>query len=188
METLLWTLFGITAVMAGITVVMVLFAIRAVRRSIRVVPDVPTRAPVAWRASLRHHARLHRQLQATVTSVRAALATSRSDLELRPLALELESHACALDDQLVVASRAPANQRARMLRELDAECSSLSEAGSRIIGLCREHDISRTGLTGVIERLDALDAALAELDDRSTRPASPIRRSLGDRSSQPDAS
>lgn len=169
MEAFLWTLFGITAAMAIITVVVIALAIRAVRRSVRVVPEVPTHAPLAWRASIRHHARLHRQLQATVASVRIALRTSSSELQLRPLAQELEVHACTLDEQLVVAARAPGPHRTRMLQELDAECQAVSDAGRRIVSLSTEKNLGRSGLNAVTERLDALDAALAELDDRPAR-------------------
>lgn len=170
-EAFLWTLFGLTAVMAVVTVLVVLLAIRAVRRSARVVPEVPTRAPVAWRASIRHHARLHRQLQATVAAVRASIDTSSSSLQLAPLAKELEAHAVSLDDQLVVAARAPSGPRARMLRELDAECQALSDAGRRIIALSSQGDVRAHRLDAVTERLDALDAALRELDERPVPPA-----------------
>lgn len=181
----MWTLFGVTALMAIVTVLVVLMAIRAVRRSVRVVPEVPTQAPLAWRASVRHHARLHRQLQATVASVRMSLATSTTDLQLGPLARELEAHAVAIDDQLVVAARAPAAQRVRMLRELEGECSALTEAGRRIIALGNQRGAGAAGIEAVTERLDALDAALRELDER---PA-PTRHELPGRTQdQPDSS
>lgn len=166
MEVFFWTLFGITVLMAIVTVLVVLLAIRTVRRSVRVVPEIRTRAPVSWRASIRQHARLHRQLQATVASVRLALDTSGSALQLAPLARELEAHACAIDDQLVIAARAPAAERARMLRELEGECTALIDAGRRIISLSAQREPGRPGLAAVTERLDALDAALRELDER----------------------
>lgn len=165
-EAFLWTVFAVTTLMAIITVVVVLLTIRAVRRSVRVVPEVRSAAPLAWRASVRLHARLHRQLQATVAAVRLALATSDSALQLRPLAQELEAHACTLDDQLVVAARAPAPQRTKMLDELQGECAALTDAGRRIIALCSQRELSTARLASVTDRLDALDAALAELDDQ----------------------
>lgn len=175
-ETLLWSLFAVTAVMALITCIVVALMIRAVRRSVRVVPEVPSKAPVSWQASIRHHARLHRQLQATVGSVRLALESSVSELQLRPLARELEAHACALDDQLAVAARSPSPARGRMLRELDGECRALTEAARRIIALSSESAVARSGVARVTERLDALDAALAELDGRTGTAGSLARR------------
>lgn len=162
-ETVLWTIFGFTALVALLVSLAVVLAIRAARRANRVVPEVASQAPLAWQASFRHHARLHRQLQATVSAVRAAQRSSTTELDLKPLVAELESHACTLDDQLAVAARAPTGQRVILLRELDEECQALSDAGRRIIALSTQATTGRSSLQLVSERLDALDAALAEL-------------------------
>ncbi|MGI8793046.1 MAG: hypothetical protein ACR2H3_07710 [Acidimicrobiales bacterium] len=164
MEALLWTLFGLTALVALIVIVALFIVVRTVRRSSRVVPEVRGPAPLSWQASVRRPARLHRRLQQSVSSVRLALDASTTSLDLQSLVAELESHACALDEQLVLAARAPSAQRGRLLNELDGESAALSEAARRIIQLARQPDGGQRAIDRIADRLDALDAALHELD------------------------
>ena len=90
---------------------------------------------------------------------------------------ELEAHACAIDAQLVAVDRSPQPTRYRMLRELYAEVRQVDAVAERIIRMGRAWagaEPSVRALAGVSERLDALEAAMADLarlDRTATPPA-----------------
>jgi hypothetical protein len=139
---------------------------RTLERRNRVSPSRRSPAPLAWLWSLSYPARLHRHLARTVTAVRGCITGSRAQLGLEDLVADLERHACAVDEQLVVVSRLPRSPGRRLLRELAAEVREVDALAERIIRTGRAWagvEPSARALTPVAERLDALDAAMRDL-------------------------
>jgi hypothetical protein len=127
-------------------------AVHMLRVRNRVAPGVKTRAPLSWLWSPRAAARLHRRLRRSVLGARMSLEATSSFAEL---ALEVERRAVVLDRELVAADRA------RRVGELRDEVEEVEALNQRLVAMARNR---RTDLAGVHERLDALDAALRELE------------------------
>lgn len=164
----------------------VAYGLHAVRKRNRVVPGTRTPAPISWLWSWRMAARLHRHLARTIHAVHACIVDSREQLGLMTMLKELETHANAIDRQLVAVDRSPNPTRYRMLRELYAEVRQVDAVAERVIRMGRAwagDEPSVRGLAGVSERLDALEAAMADLArlDRADGPtSSAVGRALGD--------
>jgi hypothetical protein len=168
------------------------FVIHSLRRRNRVSPTVRTRAPLNWLWSWRLSARLHRHLARTTAAARACIVDSREQLGLTTMVQELEAHACAIDAQLVAVDRSPQPTRNRLLRELYAEVRQVDAVAERIIRMGRAWagaEPSVRGLAGVSERLDALEAAMADLArlDRTATPPSAGPPSAGPQAAGPPA-
>jgi hypothetical protein len=123
----------------------------------RVVPEVRSAAPVRWLWSARTPARLHRRLRRSVLGCRFALDGAFVDM-----AREVEERAVVLDRELVAVGRARMSSRARVVRDLRGEVEQVEALNQRLVSMARTNR-SRTDLSAVRERLDALDAALREL-------------------------
>ena len=159
----------------------VAYGVHSLRRRNRVVPSVRTQAPLNWLWSWRMSARLHRHLARTMTAMRACVTGSREQLGLMTMVKELEVHACAIDAQLVAVDQSPQPTRNRLLRELYAEVRQVDAVAERIIRMGRAWagaEPSVRALAGVSERLDALEAAMADLA-RLDRTAAPPSTSAG---------
>lgn len=139
---------------------------RRLERANRVSPAVRSNAPLHWRTSYRAAPRMHRHLQRTIAGLRACLAQGADDLSLHDLVVEIERHACAVDNQLVVAGRMPQRSRRRLLRELRSEVYEIDAMVERVIRLRRAWagavPSART-LAPVAERIGALEAALRDV-------------------------
>jgi hypothetical protein len=131
----------------------------------RIVPEVRSAAPVAWLWSTRTPARLHRRLRRSVLGCRLALDGAFVDL-----AHEVEERAVVLDRELVAAGRARLPGRARIVRDLRDEVEQVEGLNQRLVSMARTSR-SHTDLSAVRERLDALDAALRELEAPPTATA-----------------
>jgi hypothetical protein len=145
-------------------------AVRALFRRNRVDPRVRTNAPLGWLWSYRQAARLHRRLCRLSASARLSLtagAASRPPWPaLTDLGHELSRRACEIDGQLVVANRAPAAMRLRLLRDLAAdvgEAEAVTERLVRTTRAWRSSDLAAPSLAELRRRLDALDEALGEI-------------------------
>lgn len=162
------------------TAVVLLHALR-VRN--RVVPTRRSDAPLTWLVAPDLAPRLHRRLRAAVRILALAVGdASTAELGLADVARQLADRAAELDDQLVLASRAPKPARRRMLRELQSEVAELERLAERTVRMSRAWRgaaPSDRGLHEVRERLELLDGALRELDgvevhvrshDRSNAP------------------
>jgi hypothetical protein len=163
------------------------YGVHTVRKRNRVSPDVRTPAPISWLWSWRTAPRIHRHLARTINAVRTCIAGTREQLGLQTMVKELEKQACAIDRQLVVADRSPQPTRYRLLRELWAEVRQVDATAERVIRMGRAwagEEPSVRALAGVSERLDALEAAMADLArlDRADGPtSSAVGGALGDR-------
>ena len=131
----------------------------------RVVPDVRSPAPVWWLWSPRAAARLHRRLRGSVLSARLSLGAASTFAEL---AREVEARAVVLDRELVAADRARLPARARLVADLRDEVEQVEALNERLVAMSRTR---RSDLAAVRERLDALDAALRELEAPPTATA-----------------
>jgi hypothetical protein len=173
MELLALWLVSVTVFMAG----MGALAWRRLHLRNRVSPRVASRAPLEWMWSWSQPARLHRHLARTVAAAHSCIDGTRAQLGLEDLVGELERHACAIDDQLVVVARLPQSTRRRLLRELAAEVRHVDALAERVIRTGRAWagvEPSTRALAPVAERLDALDEALRDLArlDRTSGPGS----------------
>ena len=169
-ELLAWVLVlflvatAIVAMSVGITMW------RLGRRN-RVSPRTPTAAPITWLASPQRASRLHRRLRAAVATARfrppGAPKRHVPVADLADVVDELERHACALDEQLVVARYAPPPVRRRLFDALEVEVRRVEELAGRIASARQAPALSGpdgiTSLDRIAERLDALDEARLEI-------------------------
>ena len=141
-------------------------AIHVLRVRNRVAPEVRSPAPVAWLWSPRAAARLHRRLRRSVLGARMSLGATASFADV---AREVEQRAVVLDRELVAADRALLPARVRLVAGLRDEVEEVEALNQRLVAMSRT---SRTDLAAVRERLDALDAALRELEPPTPFPNS----------------
>jgi hypothetical protein len=154
----------------------------------RINPRVQTAAPLTWLWRPGSAARAHRRLRRALRAARHTIAHgARSGAGVDGLAEctdDLERHAVALDEQLVLASRFGPIIRRTMMGHLRADVSEVELLAARIATTV----VARSALseervadvvTRVTERLDALDAAHREISSLETRfrlPSSPLGR------------
>jgi hypothetical protein len=146
---------------------------RRVRRRNEVVTAHPTRPPLRWLASPEPCARLHRRLRDALRLLRELVPSKRRRaLELAPLetlAAELEAHAVSLDRDLIVASRLRGEPGVALRRAAAARIDEIERAVARVAMAATrsgrpEADPVADTVRDVTARLDALDAAWAEID------------------------
>lgn len=175
LELLLVVLVAL-GVVAGVCVATVVAVVHALVVRNRVVPARRSSAPLSWLVSPAGAARLHRRLRAAMAAAHTALANPRTlGLGLVEVVGQLRERALELDDQLVLAARAPLATRSRMLHELRGEVLEVEELAVRVIRLSRDAGPdARVGLAAVRERIELLESALGELDGLEVRlPATP---------------
>lgn len=173
-----WLVFFVTLCIVGVAgcavVVFGLAHLLSVRN--RVVAGRKSPAPLSWLVSPDGAARLHRRLQRAMTMAAASQhGRSNDDLGLAEIITELQARALELDEQLVIASRAPRAARRRMLRELHSEIAEVERLVERTVRMGRAwtgSEPSERGLAAVRERLELLESSLRELDgiDVGVRP------------------
>jgi hypothetical protein len=151
---------------------------RTLRRRNEVSTAHPTRPPLRWLVWPTSCARLHRRLRGAVGALRAAVPlrrarrfrlTRREDASaLDLLASEVESHAVALDGELLVVARARGTsgaigrqQAARRVAELERSALRIA-AEARGCGPAGSESVD-DALRRISQDLDARDAAWAEL-------------------------
>jgi len=148
------------------------------RRRVRINPKVRSAVPVYWLWSVHAPARAHRRLRRAVRGARAALAqAAAAGMVVDGLSgclQDLEAHALAVDDQIIVAARFAPLIRRSMLRGLRPEVTEIEFLSARVAAAV----VSRTAVseerladvrTRISQRLDALDAASAEIAALETR-------------------
>lgn len=119
------------SVALGALVAAVLW-LRGLRRSNRVVPDVPTAAPLTWLATPTSGARLHRRLRAAVLVARASAEAAETAPHLAGIVDELEAEAVALDQHVVIASRLSGSQGRARMRELATQVGRVEQVASQV--------------------------------------------------------
>ena len=171
-DVLLVLVVSFVALMALSSVALGLALWRLGRRN-RLHPATPTPAPITWLVSPQRPARLHRRLQAAVVTAnhreparsrrrgRKAPTTSVDDL-----VQELVREAAAVDQQLVVAARAPRRVRVRLLGVCDPQVAQIERVAARLAVLASA-DARPAGaaIAALEDRLDALEAARQEIAD-----------------------
>lgn len=140
--------------------------VRALHHRNRVAPGVATTAPLTWLSSPTKGARLHRRLRDATTAARASVEGNGLLDGLGALVTELERHADSVDRQLVLIEKASTPVRRRLRHELHAEVQMVESVSERLIRTTRSYSgaqPSQQALAAIGERLDALDAAMADL-------------------------
>lgn len=157
-------------IVLAIVVTVVLLALatvmRALRRRNRVAVDIDSPAPLTWLTSPASGPRLHRRLRDATTATRASVEGNGLLEGLGSLVVELERHAAGVDRQLVLIEQASTPVRRRLRRELRAEVQMVESVSERLIRTTRSYSgakPSQASLIAIGERLDALDAAMADL-------------------------
>jgi len=151
------------------------------RRRNRVNPQVRSRAPLAWMASPGRAAVAHRRLRRAVQGARAARSAAldgSTDGELTSCVVDLARQAAAIDDHLVLAARCSPVVRRNLVRGLESQVREIEAVSARITTLVvgGRRPAAEGGADAVrriSERLDALDAAHAELAALEANYASP---------------
>jgi hypothetical protein len=149
-------------------VAAILYARHRLKRQLRLRPGTPSKAPTSWLVSTGEPARLHRRLRHATASARAARAVG--DATTAPLVAEIEEHAIVLEAHLVVAARMKHRGRATrkavasQVKELEVVVARLAASSLRTPTTAALPGAPLNRLAEVSERLDALEAARAELD------------------------
>ena len=176
MEILLWIavvlIVGALVVGGAIGALVVTLAHRN-----RVNPRVASRAPLRWLWSGSLAARLHRRLIAALTAARLAAGLRRRARRAPDLVEALAVEAVALDERVVAAAYAPRRVRRQLLSTLESHVVTLEGVAGRLAGTLAADGRPQAGpppaLEEVAERLDALDAAVAELEAVERLPELP---------------
>ena len=137
------------------------------RKQLRVRPSTPSPAPTSWLVSTSEPARLHRRLRRAAATAR--LAGERGDATITELATEIGDHAVALEAHLVMLSRMWRRERSAR-RQIVEQVTQLEQLTVRLTASAAEVSRPRAlgagapdALAELTERIDALDAARAEL-------------------------
>jgi hypothetical protein len=165
-------------VLGAIVIVILLLAgavcggLFVLRRHNRISPGIRTSAPLSWlwrpAGPARAHRRLRRAVRAAHRAVDQAGAAGIPVNGLLDCVEEIERLAVTADEQLVVAGRFSGSVRRTMLRGLRPQIVELESLAARTAAtvVCRTH-LSDAHLGDAVarvhERLDALDAAHAEI-------------------------
>jgi hypothetical protein len=160
------------AALAAVAVVLVVLAlvaavgtallVRHLRRPLLLVKSVTV--PLRWRWSLARQAVLHRRLLVAVGQVRMALPAGR-DGPWQDLAADVERLAAGVDRELVEVDRRTRPLRQRALAPLEARVREVEEVAGRLVSTVGTWEVSGSGRSAgeIMERLQAIDAALGEL-------------------------
>ena len=157
------------AVVAVVLVVVALVAVsgtallvRRLRRPLLLAKSVTV--PLRWRWSLARQAVLHRRLLVAVGQVRMALPAGR-DGPWQDLAADVERLATGVDRELVDVDRRARPLRQRALPPLEARVREVEQVAGRLVSTVGTWEASGSGRSAgeIMERLQAIDAALAEL-------------------------
>ena len=170
---LLW-LFVFALLAFGIFSSVGLLAVWRLRRRNRLHPRWPTMAPMTWLVHPGLPARLHRRLRAAVATAhyrapgrgRHKVPSSSVD----ELVLELLHEAAALDEQIVLAGRAPRSIRRQLLGVTEPQVTKLEAIAGRLAVLVSAS--ARPGgapaasaIQGLEDRLDAIEVSRQEIAD-----------------------
>jgi hypothetical protein len=172
-------LVEILGALAVVWAASVAFGLVWLRRRNRVSPKVRSRAPLAWMASPGRAAAAHRRLRRAVQGVHAAATLPNvASGELSACIADVERQAAAIDDHLVLAARCSPVVRRSLVRGLEGQVREIERVSARITTLVLggHHPSGEWGadaLRRISERLDALDAANAELAALEATYASP---------------
>ena len=157
-----------SAIFCCAAVAALAYARYRLKKQLRLRPGTPSRAPTSWLVSTGEAARLHRRLRHATASARATRAIG--DSTTAPLIAEIEEHAVVLEAHLVVASKMKGRGRttrkavAAQVTELEAVVARLATTSLRTPTAMALPGAPANRLAEVSERLDALEAARAELD------------------------
>jgi len=151
-----------------------LVALWRLRRHNRLHPAWPTSAPITWLVHPGAPARLHRRLRAAVRTAHHRPAGPRRHKvphsAVDELVAELLHEAAALDEQVVLAGRAPLSVRRRIVTITRPQVAQLEALAGRLAVL-----VSATGRPGGVpaaaairtleDKLDALEVSRQEIAD-----------------------
>ena len=170
---LLW-LFVFALLAFGIFSSVGLVALWRLRRRNRLHPRWPTMAPISWLVHPGLPARQHRRLRAAVATAhyrapgrgRHKVPSSSVD----ELVLELLHEAAALDEQIVLAGRAPRSIRRQLLSVTAPQVTKLEAVAGRLAVLVSAS--ARPGgapaanaIQALEDRLDAIEVSRQEIAD-----------------------
>ena len=154
---------------------MFVLLMRRLARNNRISPSVPTLAPVSWTFLPERPARLHRRLRRAISMARVAAAghvarSGRSLATIPELVADLEQRACAVDSELVVASRSRGPLRWSLLNDIEHQVHEIDALASRVAGLASAWAASPVAggsgpaaLEAIGERVTALEMAMREV-------------------------
>lgn len=144
------------------------------RRRNRLHPSWPTGAPVSWLVHPGRPARLHRRLRAAVTTAhyrppgRGRHKIPQASVD--ELVASLLHEAVAVDEQLVLAGRAPASVRRRLVATSAPQVAKLEAVAGRLAVLvsasARPGGVpAATAIQALEDRLDAIEVSRQEIAD-----------------------
>lgn len=172
-RVLLWV-FSFAFVALAMFATVGLVALWRLRRRNRLHPRWPTMAPLVWLVHPGLPARLHRRLRAAVATAhyrtpgrgRHKVPSSSVD----ELILELLHEAAALDEQIVLAGRAPRTIRRQLLSVTAPQVTTLEAIAGRLAVLVSAS--ARPGgapaasaIRALEDRLDAIEVSRQEIAD-----------------------
>ncbi|MDY7101347.1 MAG: hypothetical protein S0880_09185 [Actinomycetota bacterium] len=176
---MLTTLAILAIVVLASTAAMIGVPIWMMRRRMRVVPGVRTRAPLRWAVVPSRPARLQRRLRSAV--LLSSVDSARADGAFAELVLDIRREAIQLDEALAVAGRASGPLRRAALGDLSPRVARLEDAARRVANLAPASPPDDAGvdtLARLEHRLDMVESALREIDELDQRSTgTPTERS-----------
>jgi len=158
----------IIAVFLGAVVVSATVAlavtVHRLRRPMMLSPAV--RVPLRWRWSLARQAVLHRRLLVAIGGVRLELPRAGGAGPWSDLIAEVEALALEVDRELVAVESHPRPIRQKAMAGLEARVREVEQVAGRLGQTLGSLEAGRPGRSAaeLMERLDAIQGALAELD------------------------
>ena len=164
------TALAVTAVVLAVVALSAAIAaavtIRRLRRPLLIGPGVTV--PLRWRWSVSRQAVLHRRLLVAVGGVRMALPRGGGGTggPWADLVQEVEGLALEVDRDLVGVEGRPRPLRQRAMPALENRVSEVEKVAARVVGTLGAWEGQQAGRSAgeIMERLDAIEGALSELD------------------------
>jgi hypothetical protein len=173
----------ILLVIVGLTLLSVLSGLvlaRRLKRPILLAPGVGVSVPLRWRWSLSPAAVMHRRLVVATSSVLSAgpIETTRfGGVRQRPpwqeLVQDLLDLAVSVDRRLVAAERQPRPVRRRLFAEIEPQVVKVEQVAERMRTTVQAQGLGQEERSAedVVDRLDAIDAALGEIEGVGQAPS-----------------
>lgn len=167
---------GLVLLIAAVATAVAYGAIRnkrAFAKQNEIIAGTPSRAPAEWAGAHSPEALLHRRLRGAVDASRAQLAAAGSGFE--DVVAAIARGAQEIDDRLIAAAALPVPHRTRAIAEIEPSVAALEDA---VAGLAANASTSdQATVAGAIaaahDRLDALAAARAEVEEADVSMPSP---------------
>jgi len=172
---------GLVILVAAIATAVAYGAVRnkrAFAKQNEIVAGTPSRAPAAWAGAHSPEALLHRRLRGAVDASRAQLAAAGSGFE--DVVAAIARGAQDIDDRLIAAAALSTQHRTAAIAEIEPSVVALENAvaGLTASAAATDQAVVAGAIAEAHQRLDALAAARAEVDEADVATQQPAPQTL----------